>query len=168
MPYFVAYKGVFIKRGCLCVANNNEGVESQYKCFSNSITRTTVLVKLPVLHGNSHYGQEHWALVKLKQSDTTMSAKRSYRQHEKDYRNELSSIHWEIKCQRASTWKQPDQWLYSPVVKKLRWRATLIKKALRRPSLPPLPDEWRNPFDRPFSNAQAECVRKLVKRYRKK
>ena len=46
MPYFVAYKGVFIKRGCLCVANNNEWVESQYKCFSDSITGTTEPCKI--------------------------------------------------------------------------------------------------------------------------
>jgi len=80
-----------------------------------------------------------------------MNAKKIYRKHEKDYRNELDSIQWEIKCQRASIWKQPDQWLYSPVVKKLRWRATLIKRALRKPVLSPLPYKLRNPFDRPLS-----------------
>ena len=94
-----------------------------------------------------------------------MNAKRSYRQHEKDYIAELDSIQWEIKCQRASIWKQPDQWLYSPVVKKLRWRITLIKKALRRPSLPPLPDEWRNPLDRPLFQKQAERVKMSMEKY---
>ena len=94
-----------------------------------------------------------------------MNAKRSYRRHEKDYRNELDSIQWEIKCQRAFLWKQPYQWSFSPEVKDLRRRATLIKKALRRPVLPPLPDEWRNPFDILPTPAEREYVRKLVKKY---
>jgi hypothetical protein len=88
-----------------------------------------------------------------------MNAKKNYRPNELEYRSELGSIQWEIKCQRASLWRNPYQWLFSPVVKDLKRRATLIKKALRKPALPPLPDYLRNPFDIPPTPVEVEFIK---------
>ena len=94
-----------------------------------------------------------------------MNAKRIYRRHEKDYRNELASIREEIEFLLEFVRESPSHRTVSPAVVDLLEREALIERALRRPVLPPMPYKLRNPFDRPFSNAKAECVRKLVKKY---
>jgi hypothetical protein len=88
-----------------------------------------------------------------------MKAEKNYRPHELEYRSELGSIQWEIKCQRASLWKHPYQWLFSPVIKDLKQRATLIKRALREPALPPLPDTMRNPLNVPPTPVEIEFLK---------
>ena len=84
-----------------------------------------------------------------------MTAKKNYRPNEQAYRAELDSIRWEIKCQRASVWRNPRQ----PVVRDLKRRVTLIKKALQKPTLPPLPDKLRNPFDIPPTPVEVEFLK---------
>jgi len=83
-----------------------------------------------------------------------MTAKKNYRPNEPAYLAELRSIRWEIKCQRVSVWSDPRQRFHSPVVRDLKRRATLIKKALQKPTLPPLPNALRNPFDIPPTPVQ--------------
>ena len=88
-----------------------------------------------------------------------MKVQKNDRPNEREYRAELGSIQWEIKCQRASLWKYPYQWFFSPVVTDLKQRASLIRAALRRPILPPLPDELRNPFDVPPTPVELEFIK---------
>ena len=88
-----------------------------------------------------------------------MNAKKSYRPNEQEYHTELDSIQREIKWQRPPLWKHPYQWLFSPVVKDLKHRAKLIKRALRSSTLPPLPDELRNPLNIPPTPSEIEFLR---------
>ena len=93
-----------------------------------------------------------------------MNAKRSYRQHEKDYRNELASLQQGIEFLLDFIDGSPTH-LIDPVVEDLEAKESFIKRALRRPTLPPLPYKLRNPFTRLRSPAKAECVRKLMEKY---
>ena len=94
-----------------------------------------------------------------------MNAKNNYRQHEQDYRNELDSIRWEIEFLLDFVYESPSNRTLSPAVVDLLEREALIERALRRPTLPPLPYEWRNPFDRPLTPEQAVYLKKLMKKY---
>ena len=94
-----------------------------------------------------------------------MNAKRIYRQHEKDYRNELASIREEIEWLLEFVQESPSNRTLSPAVVDLLEREALIERALRRPVLPPLPYKLRNPFDRPLSPAKARFVKRLVEKY---
>ena len=89
-----------------------------------------------------------------------MTAKKNYRPNEQAYLAELRSIRWEIKCQRASLWSNPRQ----PVVRDLKRRVALIKKALQKPTLPPLPNALRNPFDIPPTPVEVEFI-ETARRY---
>ena len=93
-----------------------------------------------------------------------MNAKKNYRQHEQDYRNELASLQQGIEFLLDFIDESPTHRI-DPVVEDLEAKESFIKRALRRPVLPPLPYKLRNPFDRPLSPAKARYVRKLMKKY---
>ena len=93
-----------------------------------------------------------------------MTALKSHRLYEREYLDQLDGIRWEIECQSASLWRNPCRWLFCPVVKDLKRREKLIKRALRQPILPPLPDELRNPFDIPPTPVEVEFL-KAARRY---
>ena len=94
-----------------------------------------------------------------------MNAKKSYRKHERDYIAELDSIQRGIEFLLDFIDGSPDHRI-DPVVEDLEAKESFIKRALRRPVLPPLPYKLRNPFTRLRSPVKAECIRKLVKKYR--
>ena len=48
-----------------------------------------------------------------------------------------------------------------PLMEK-EWR---IERALRRPTLPPLPDELRNPLTRVRTPAETEYIKELMRRH---
>ena len=87
-----------------------------------------------------------------------MKTLKIYRLHEREYRAELDSIqreigywswHVEHGCQR----------IYSLIVEDLKEREQQIKEALRKPALPPLSKELRNPFDLPPTPDEVEFLK---------
>ena len=93
-----------------------------------------------------------------------MNAKRIYRQHEKDYRNALASLQQGIEFLLDFIDESPTHRI-DPVVEDLEARESFIKRALRRPVLPPLPYKLRNPFTRLRSPVKAENIKRLMEKY---
>ena len=89
----------------------------------------------------------------------------SYRPNEREYLTELASIRWEIEFLLDFAQESASNRTLSPVVVDLLEREALIERALRLPTLPPLPYELRNPFDRPLSPDKAEYIKKLMKKH---
>jgi hypothetical protein len=92
-------------------------------------------------------------------------ALQTYRPHEQDYIAELVGIRKEIEFLQNFIDESPRHRSLKPAVEDLRERESLIKKALQESELPPLPDEWRNPFTKPRSPEDAEYIRGLVKQF---
>ena len=94
-----------------------------------------------------------------------MNAKKNYRQHEKDYRNELANLQQGIEFLLDFIDESPDHRTFAPVVEDLEAKESFIKRALRRPVLPPLPYKLRNPFTRLRSPVKAENIKRLMEKY---
>ena len=90
-------------------------------------------------------------------------ALQTYRPHEQDYIAELDSIRWEIEFLLDFITVISSHKSAYLAIEDLEKRETLIKKALRRPILPPFPDDLRNPFTRSRTPAQREHIRQLIK-----
>jgi len=71
-----------------------------------------------------------------------------YRPHELEYRTELVKLQQEINFLLEFMWENNYQRYFAPVVQELTEKETRIKKALCKRTLPPMPDELRNPFTR--------------------
>ena len=89
----------------------------------------------------------------------------TYRQHEREYLNELNSIRKEIEFLLEFMEESPSNRTLYPVVEDFMEKEMKIERALRRRKLPPLPDELRNPYTRPKTPAEQEYIRKLIKKY---
>ena len=94
-----------------------------------------------------------------------MKVLKMQRPHEQDYRNELIGLQREINFLLAFMWEHNYQRFFAPMVRELTQKETLIKQALCKPTLLPLPDEWRNPFTRPRTPAETEYIKKLGRKY---
>jgi len=92
-----------------------------------------------------------------------MTALKTDRQHEWEYRKELDSIRWEIEFLLDFLQESRSHLSLAPMVEELLEKEALIERALRRPTLPPLPDQLRNPIARPRSPAEKEYIRLLIK-----
>jgi len=91
-------------------------------------------------------------------------ALQTYRPYEQDYIAELVSIRREIEFLLDFAQESASNRTLSPVVVDLLEREALIERVLRLPTLPPLPYELRNPFDRPPTPDKAEYIKKLMKK----
>ena len=102
-------------------------------------------------------------LAKTNNEGRIMKSKESYRLHEQEYRNELNSVRWEIEfiLEFMNGYQSP-QSVY-PAIEDLKKRERLIKRALRKPTLLPIPDELRNPFTKTRPLAQREHIKKIIK-----
>ena len=92
----------------------------------------------------------------------------TYRPNEQDYIAELVSIRKEIEFLLDFAQESPSYRTLSPVVVDLLEREALIERALRLPTLPPLPYELRNPFTRRRTPEETEYIRQLIKKHSKK
>ena len=93
-----------------------------------------------------------------------MTALKIYKPHELEYRTELVRLQREINFLLEFMWEHDYQRYFAPVVQELSEKETRIKKALCRRTLPPLPDELRNPFTRQRTPAEMEYIRELSKK----
>ena len=89
----------------------------------------------------------------------------NYRQHEQEYRDELASIRWAIEFLLEFASESPSNKTLAPAVVDLLEREALIERALRRPVLPPIPEELRNPFTRPRTLEETAYIKGLIKKY---
>jgi hypothetical protein len=85
-----------------------------------------------------------------------------YRPNEREYIIELDRIRWEIEFLLDFIDEAPINRSLYPVVEDLREKETLIKRALRKLELPPIPDELRNPFTRQRTHAEQEYTKELI------
>ena len=92
-----------------------------------------------------------------------MKTKEIYRLHEREYRAELDSIRWEIEFLLDFLQEDRSHLSLAPILEDFLEQEALIERALRRPTLPPLPDKLRNPFTRPRTPAEKEYIRLLLK-----
>jgi hypothetical protein len=86
-----------------------------------------------------------------------------HRPHELEYRNELIKIQREINFLLEFMWEHDYQRFFAPMVQELTEKETKIKKALCKKTLPPMPDELRNPFTRPRTPEETEYIKNLVR-----
>jgi len=96
-----------------------------------------------------------------------MTALKIYKPHELEYRTELVRLQREINFLLEFMWEHNYQRYFAPVVQELTEKETKIKKALCRRTLPPLPDELRNPFTRQRTPAEMEYLKNLGKNCKK-
>jgi hypothetical protein len=89
----------------------------------------------------------------------------TFRPNERQYLVELDSIRKEIEFLLNFIEESPSHRTLSPMVEDLMEKEWRIERALRRSTLPPLPDELRNPFTRPRTPAEMEYIRKLMKKH---
>ena len=92
-----------------------------------------------------------------------MKSKKNYRPHEQEYRAELDSIRWEIEFLLDFLQEDRSHLSLAPMLEEFLEKEALIERALRRPTLTPLPDKLRNPFTRPRTPAEKEYIRLLLK-----
>jgi hypothetical protein len=90
---------------------------------------------------------------------------RVHRPHEREYIAELVSIRKEIEFLLDFMEESPSNRTLYPVVEDFMEKEMLIERALRRSTLPPLPDELRNPLTRPRTPAEKEYIRQLIKKH---
>jgi hypothetical protein len=86
-----------------------------------------------------------------------------YRPNEREYIAELDGISKKIVFLLDFIDQSPSHRSLYPVVEDLEVKEMLIKRALRRPTLPPMTDELRNPFTRRRTLAKREYIRQLLK-----
>ena len=108
-------------------------------------------------------------LAKPNNGDTIMRAftraLRIHCPHELEYRTELVKLQREINFLLEFMWEHDYQRFFAPVVRDLTEKETKIKKALCKRTLPPMPDELRNPFTRSRTPAETEYIRQLIKKH---
>ena len=92
----------------------------------------------------------------------------TFRPNERQYLAELDSIRKEIEFLLNFIEESPSHRTLSPMVEDLMEREMLIERALRRPTLPPLPDELRNPHTKPRTPKEQEYIRQLIKKHSRK
>jgi len=91
-----------------------------------------------------------------------------YRPNEREYLTELDGLRKEIEFLEDFIDQSPSHRTLTPAIEDLTERETLIIKALRRPTLPPMPDELRNPFTRPRTPAEQEYIKQLIRKHSEK
>jgi hypothetical protein len=96
-----------------------------------------------------------------------MTTLRIYQPHEQDYRNELVKLQHEINFLLEFMWEHGYQRYCAAVGQDLTEKETKIKKALCKRTLPPMPDELRNPFTRPRTPEEVEYIKSLRKNSKK-
>ena len=89
----------------------------------------------------------------------------TYRPNERQYLVELDSIRMEIEFLLDFMEKSPSNRTLYPMVEDLMEKEWCIERALRRPTLPPIPDELRNPFTRPRTPEETAYIKGLIKKY---
>ena len=92
-------------------------------------------------------------------------ALKAYRRNEREYLAELVSIRREIEFLLDFIEESPSNRSLYPVVEDFMEKEMKIETALRRPTLPPLPDELCNPLTRPRTPAEKEYIRQLITRH---
>ena len=88
----------------------------------------------------------------------------TYRPNERQYIAELASIRKEIEFLLEFMEESPSNRTLYPVVEDFMEKEMKIEVALRRPTLPPIPEELRNPLTRVRTPAENGYIRRLIKK----
>jgi len=104
-----------------------------------------------------------WFREKKEQIDR-QKAVQTFRPYELEYHAELESIESDIKALKSAMRIDPDtKSMLAPKVDLLKHRATLLKQALQKPTLPPLDDTLRNPLYISLQNFDHEVLQDTKK-----
>ena len=85
--------------------------------------------------------------------------------HEREYLKELVGLRREIEFLENFIDESPSHRSLTPMVEGLEERVSLIRQILRRPELPPMSNELRNPFTRQRTPDETEYIKQLIRKH---